>query len=217
MAMDKKLISAFVLLSLFLNLIVTGYAQQLSGHNYLVGDANAEGEAHGDEKPPLNNDWIGGGILLGSLFGVFLGIAGAGLGATIAGDPEPVANPRGFPMVNMHGIELIIIGSAIGYILGSATGVYVAGTRGDVTGSFRSAFLGSMAGCCIPLPLGSPIGAAIVFNKTRRYKSSSEPGTALINFRNGQMSLAVPKVYSRPESFGSGNLSQRVDLLRVRF
>ena len=45
----------------------------------------------------------------------------------------------------------------------------------------------------------------------------AESGTALINFRDGQMSLAVPSVYLRPDSFGRANLSQSMDLLMVRF
>jgi|GEM_PF-5726456 len=46
---------------------------------------------------------------------------------------------------------------------------------------------------------------------------SNESKTALINFGNGRLTLGVPRVYFRPDSFGRGGLTQRVDLVRVRF
>ena len=41
--------------------------------------------------------------------------------------------------------------------------------------------------------------------------------TALINIKEGQMSLAVPRTYVRHDLFSRSNLSQSLDLLRVRF
>jgi hypothetical protein len=64
---------------------------------------------------------------------------------------------------------------------------------------------------------GASIGATIGFNLTRRYKSPHASETALINFSNGQMSLAVPSIYIRPDALDRRNLSQNVDLVRVRF
>ena len=116
------------------------------------------------------------------------------------------------------------------YSLGSAIGVYIVGNIGDKTGSFIATLGGSMLGglagfaaaYAVPfgvllLPLGPPIGATIGFNKTLRYKSPPVSGTALINFRDGQMSLAVPAIYPRLDSFDGRILTQRVDLVRVIF
>ena len=85
------------------------------------------------------------------------------------------------------------------------------GTGGDETGSFLATLAGSVLG------LG-PIGATIGFNLTRRYElPPTESDTALINLSDGQVSLAVPRVYFRPDPFGGRGLTQRVALVRVRF
>jgi hypothetical protein len=52
----------------------------------------------------------------------------------------------------------------------TAVGVYLAGSAGNLTGSFWAALAGSLLG--LPIPFAGPVlGATIGFNLTRRYKS----------------------------------------------
>ena len=72
-----------------------------------------------------------------------------------------------------------------------------------------------------PIVIYPPIAAAIAatagFNLTRRYKSPPASEAALINLSDGQMSLAVPTIYFRPNPFDGRSLSQSVDLVKVKF
>ncbi len=69
----------------------------------------------------------------------------------------------------------------------------------------------------ISLVAAPVIGATIGFNLTRRYDSPPASQTALIYFGDGQMRRAVPTMYSQPDSFDRRILTQRVDLVEVRF
>ena len=95
--------------------------------------------------------------------------------------------------------------------LGAIGGILGGGIGGDTYHSdldFEGSFYGSM--------IGAPIGATLGFNLTRRYdKPKSE--TALINFRDGQTSFAVPNIYFRPNPFNKGDLIQTINLVKVRF
>lgn len=137
--------------------------------------------------------------------------------------------------VDSDGIAASVL--AVSSAFGCASCVYAVGNIGDETGSLLATLAGSALGIAVGL-LGNyacdrsdheiaaiifllaspPIGATIGFNMTRRYKlPPAEPGTALMNVRDGRMSLAFPRVYIQMDPFGKGNLSQKVDLLRVRF
>ena len=163
-------------------------------------------------KPPLSPIRISGEILAGVVGGTVLGIVG--YAATFGMD------------------EGIL--SGIGYLLGSSISVYKVGNIGNQTGSFsKTIVLGWAAGFgaaysimqepphsmdlvgAIIILTVIPIGNTIGFNLTRRYKSPPAFETALINFKDGQMNLAVPTTYFRPDSFVG--ITQRVNLLRVRF
>ena len=63
----------------------------------------------------------------------------------------------------------------------------------------------------------TPLGSVLGFNITRRYKTPSKSETVLINFRNGQTSFAVPKVYFRPNPFDWGDLIKNINLVRLEF
>ncbi|MBI1924985.1 hypothetical protein HYR99_12150 [Candidatus Poribacteria bacterium] len=174
---------------------------QLSDQIYLLKVTDAEIlRAQKDEKPPQNGVRIGGEILAGGAGGIILGCGGAfiGYGLEILIVCEPVDD------LGLCGLRGFIIGGSIGYLLGSSIGVYVVGNSGNETGSFWATLAGSILG----LPL-APISATIGFNLTRRYKSPPASGTALINFSEGQMSLAVPTLSFRPDPY--------VDLMKVRF
>ena len=114
----------------------------------------------------------------------------------------------------------------------SAVGVSAVGTRHGETASFWATFLGSSLGfsaawillsladihdnvwlCCIGAYC-SPVGAVIGFDLARR---CDESGTALVNYRDGQMSLSVPRVCLRHNSLYERGLNRSVDLLRINF
>jgi len=178
------------------------------------------------ERPPLNAGRVTGEILAGGLVG-FAGGAGGAL-LFLAG---------GGYMVELGAYG---IGAPAGYLLGNAIGVYFIGKIGNETGSFVATLGGGLLAMGIGavveaflwsttnndnlglllhfvgLPVWATTGSIIGFNLTRRYDSLLAK-TALINFRDGRMSLAVPGVHFQPDSFGRGNLSQSVDLLRARF
>lgn len=184
-----------------------------------LADPNVESRKQQYEKPPLSNGTIGKEILAGGGLGTILSIPGGMIGFRIADALWPPEGEHGAWMTNAE-FACGAVGFIAGWVLGSATGVYLVGTKGNVTGSFSRALLGSIVGAgCLPVPLFGPaIGAAFAFNRTRRYESPfGEPGNALINFRHGQMRLAVPIVYFRPDCPGRGGLSQNVNLLKVRF
>jgi uncharacterized protein YqgC (DUF456 family) len=116
--------------------------------------------------------------------------------------------------------------------VGSATGVYLVGNAGNENGSLLATLCGSVIGLLVGLHAieqrsssldvwdlliltGPSIAATTAFNLTRRYDQM--PKTAMINYSNGQISLAVPRVSFRSDSFGRGDLSQSVNLLRIGF
>jgi len=125
-----------------------------------------------------------------------------------------------------------LIGGITSHTLGSAISVYIYGSSGNETGSFLATLVGSILGAGMgitgaiifseapPLALTvflicPPIGATIGFNLTHRYKSPPASKTALINLRSGQMSFAIPTVYSQFDS--SDGVTQRVDLMNITF
>ena len=227
-----KCFTAVVLSVLILNFSVTGYAQavdreillehyqapmfiQLSDQTYLLGETDVESGVPQLEKPPLSNGRIAGEIVVGGM---------GGFAAVLAcwevfEDPDRDDDFGGF------------VGLILGEVIGSTLSVYLVGNIGNETGSFLATLGGSVLGAGVgvatSLVIGEPgalllvwcpsIGATAVFNVTRRYDSPAESETALINVRDSQMSLAVPRVYFRGDRFGRGGLSQNIDLLRVRF
>lgn len=210
----------------------------------LLASTNVESKRQQYEKPPLSVGRFAGEILAGGALGTVLSILGGKtgfeIGDALSEDPSP---RRGFiiPILTDAEIAGLLVGLSVGWMLGNTTGVYAVGASGNVTGSFLAtlggSILGGLAGVVIiggtgdtlsdylpgdaivTLLFAAPaIGAVIGFNVTRRYESPpAESEVALINFRDGQMNLAVPRVRFLPDSFGRGGLCQNVDLLRVRF
>ena len=152
-------------------------------------------------KPPLRSGRVIGEILAGTGVGIVGGITGYGLGRIIAGEPE---------YGDDIGVYLVYLGMAsVGYFLGVPAGVYLVGNNGNETGSFGAAFFGNL--------LFGPIGATIGFNMTRRYKLPPVYENALINFSDGQMSLAVPTISFDSDRYARGSFTQRVDLVKMGF
>ena len=202
---------------------------QFSELIYFTRDSVIERKKQSEEKPPLSKKRIFGEILAGGGLGVVGGLAGGlaglGIGSLLARDEEDIGLIVGF-----------FLGASIGYPIGSALGVYIVGDTGDETGSFVATLCGSLLGASLSYaaillrilpgkPLLDyisffaipPILACIGFNMTRRYKSKSTSGSALLNFREGQMILGIPTVYFQPNTFGRRALNMNISLMNVEF
>ena len=233
---------AGVLVALTFGFAITGYAEEIdlstllehhqapvflqsSGQTYLLGVAVEQR----DGKPPLSGKRIAGEILAGVVF-----VVPAAYSFYLAGEESALLWLLGFACLNFGpaaGVSLVgNIGDETGSYLSAFEGACcgclailplfllaiktVAGPVADALELDENDVESCIMGVCVTLP---SIGATIGFNRTRRYKTSAEPETALLNLNDGKMSLAVPRIYLRPDSSGRGNLSQSVDLLRVRF
>ena len=230
-----KCFTAVVLSVLILSFAVTGYAQeldretllrhyqapmfvQLSDQTYLLEDTDVEAKSHGAGRPSR---------VAWQLSGSFVGGAAAALVCwEILKEPDRDDNLMGG------------VGIVLGEVIGSTLSVYHIGTIGDFgsIGDEARLFLATLAGSALGAGVGlsawvtttgewwwtlflcPTVGATIGFNLTRMYDSPpAEYKTALINVRDGRMSLAVPRVYFRSDNFGRGSLSQSADLVRIRF
>ena len=241
--MDKRLIAAAVLSGLVIFCFtVSGYAQetepsislehcqalqapvflQLSDQPYLVGAIHTGTREQEVRRVPPSDAFA-------ALAQYYIGLIGATVGVV------PGAIYRWYGDSTRKKFLVGNTAMAIGSTLGSTIGVYLVGSDVYQTASFLATLNGSML---VSVPIlagvlgdiigdglgayflisGTTIGAVTGFQKACRYKPPpAESDTALINFRDGQMNLGVPRVYVRPDLLGSGGLSQRVDLLKVRF
>ena len=144
-------------------------------------------------RPPLNAARILGELLLGEIGFIAggLSIMGPALAATGGKTPDGAESA---PIV-LSAISL----SA----LGCAAGVWLVGTAGEQSGSFRAALLGSaagiagiMIGALINENIGSrlgflpAIGGTIGFNLTRRYDVSTGEGNSFQHVRTGTWRLS---------------------------
>jgi len=165
-------------------------------------------------KPPLTAKRITGEIL-GGLGG---GILAGGMGAATAGllSPDP---QRGFDQ------DRAVAGFLIGYALGSAIGVRSAGNTHDETANSLAVLGGSVFGLLLGygamlphISLGlCPIGAAIGFNMTRRYKTPLPAKSGLINFKDAHLCIGVPQVNLQPDPIEGKALVHNIDLLSASF
>lgn len=196
--------------------------QQFSERTHLLRITSIEKRKQTWEKPPLRVRRILGEILAGGALGYALGYGGAYLGAAVTGGGEELFAGRLWWGA--------VLGGSLGASIGSALGVYIIGSIGDETGSFGATFRGSILGMGLvwaaillrtPLAYMSiaapPILACIGFNNTRRYKFSSSLGRALLNFKEGQMTLGIPKVYFQPDTFGRRALNLNISFMNVEF
>jgi len=114
-----------------------------------------------------------------------------------------------------------------GYIVGNTVGVYIIGNIGDETGSFHATLIGSLSGMLFSY-LGSiiindsskspifffacpPLGATYMFNISRRYKSSQNKSSALINYNDDRICFAFPMMNYNLNSFYT------LDLITIKF
>lgn len=176
-----------------------------------------------EEKPPLNPKRIAGELLVGGAGGTLMSY-GMGFGF--------------YALTYSEGIGYF--GFCIGQAIGSSIGVYWFGTEENETHSYKSTLLWSSVGAAIGtlffiesfevqdtpvlsilyqgLFYGLPtIGGVIGFNKTRKYRSLGETGTALIEFTETQTNLSVPTVYFEPNPFDKSDFIQTINLIKVSF
>ncbi len=181
-----------------------GDDHRLFSSGYWAG-LNISGREPGE--PIKDKPRVSTGKLFGEIFVGMLGnFGGAFLGAVI-----------GTVMIRDDGEGLIPVGTFLGMfpgsIFGSALGVYAIGNIGEAKGSFGKALLGSLLGegaaIAISLLLNNgtvtaisfitfpPIGAALLFNRSLKYKSL--PVTpALVNFHQGDFKIGIPYVHIQP-------------------
>lgn len=179
---------------------------------------NLESQDLSIEKPPLNPVRIAGELAAGTA----AGYAGAILAAQMATD---------FGEWSLYFI--------CGQILGSATGVYLAGNLGDEKGSFLASLVGDLSGVCLyhsavyvlgtigaqsgynnPLSilfwwLSGPIGAAVLFNKSRAY-DSVDTSAPLLEVKGAAIGLSIPGMYYRSYS-PNLEVARTIDIVRVSF
>jgi hypothetical protein len=181
-------------------------------------------------EPIKNKPRVSAGKLFGEIFMGMLGNVGGGfLGASI-----------GSGVIEDDGEGLIPMGAVLGIFsgatFGSALGVYAIGNSGKAKGSFGSALLGSFLGECaailvlfssrngivalvslIALP---PIGAALLFNSSLKYKSLPV-SHALLNFNKGDFKIGIPYVHVQPLCGNGKNVKSTVrfdvNLLNIVF
>ena len=193
--------------------------RQFSELIYFSEGSVIEGKKQNWEKPPLHVGRILGEILAGGALGFALGFGSASLGFVTAGG-------------ELEDAGWAWAGGSLGASIGSTLGVYFIGSIGNETGSIGATFLGSILGVglgWVALLVGEesiltymsfaipPILACVGFNMTRRYKSKPTSGTALLNFREGQMTLGIPTVYFQPNTFGRRAINLNVSFMNVEF
>lgn len=155
------------------------------------------------DKPRVSAGKFLGEIGLGMLGNIAGGFGGALIGANVSeGDDEW-----------FEGFGGVVLGYFTGSTFGSALGVYIIGNSGEAKGSFGSAVLGSFLGegaailvmlvtqdetasliSFIALP---PLGAALLFNSSLKYKSLPV-SHALLNFNQGDFKVGIPYIHIQP-------------------
>ena len=230
-----KNLTTVVLLILILGFVSTGHTQEPfpSLNHYqtfyapvlyrtcLSGCSGVQSRPRGERIPPIRFTRIAGEFLVGG----GLCMAGRYISLGLL-DYFKITDGK----LSSCDLALALLSLNIACSLGSSTGVYLVGSLGNETGSFPATVIysswGFWAGCLTLLYLspetapfiGAVCGAIRGFSDTRRYKTMPvESETALINFRDGQMSLAVPIVSFLPEPLGRKGLAPSVDLLKVSF
>jgi len=180
-----------------------------------------------DNKPRMSTGKLFGEIFMGILGNVGGGILGGLVGAQL---------DKGYD----EDEGLIPMGAAVGFfpgaIFGSALGVYAIGNLGDAKGSFGQALLGSFLGECaaigvtlllhngelavISIIVLPPVGAALLFNSSLKYKSLPV-SYGLLNFHKGDFKVGIPYVHiQRLPGYSKNNkaaLGFSVNLVNIVF
>ncbi|MFC2141035.1 hypothetical protein ACFLQP_01925 [Acidobacteriota bacterium] len=160
-------------------------------------------------EPFMHKPGVSTGKLFGEIFMGMLGNVGGGfLGALVGSQVTKTGDGEWF-----DGFDGVVLGYFSGSTFGSAIGVYAVGNSGDTKGSFGSALLGSLLGegaavvvslitkdgdaALISFIVLPPIGAALLFNSSLKYKSLPV-SHALFNFNKGDFKIGIPYVHIQP-------------------
>lgn len=166
-------------------------------------------------RTPFNLGRVAGEILGGIGTGIIVGFGGIFIGSVFR-PPENDDLGGG------------VLGFVIAYPIGSAIGVNIVGNKGNETGSFGATLGGGILGAVVGIGtffadipqislLCPPIGSAIGFNMTRRYRTPPVE-TGFIDYRDSRLNLAVPSVYYTQENtFEGKTMVQNVTLVKVSF
>lgn len=143
-------------------------------------------------KPPLNKGKVACEILAG------FGVGGAGAFIMVSLFAASLRERRGGS--TSYGDEaatqglvvgfIAFCGAAVAYVYGSAAGVYWVGNTGDETGDWKTTLYGSMWGEVL---LMSPVGAAIGFNMTRKYKTDEGKNGSMIDSKE-KLSIELVRI-----------------------
>ncbi len=178
-------------------------------------------------KPPLRPGRMIGQVIIGGAVGGFIGMGGVMAGVIT----ERIVN--GPCSGDWCGLGGALLGFAAGYTFGSALGVKIIGSRGNETGSFGAGIIGAVAGFWFwyfafagnsedawlaNFWLWPPVGATLFFNATRRYKKTSPPNHALLNFNENHFQFGVPSIVVRPiHSVNGGRFAGSAAILSLSF
>lgn len=178
-------------------------AFQPLNQNYILYFSDVESKKR--DKPPLNFEKVSGEIAAGVagdfcslLLGMLSGQLVCALYGTLAGIEEPTDRQSAIA----DGVEGVV---AIAFLeLGGAISVYLVGSKGDETGSFKATLACGVLGTlgfgvlgtalklagldiswgdlsAITFLAGSPVGATIGFNLTRKYESYANSDNQINN------------------------------------
>ncbi len=167
-----------------------------------------------NKVPPLSFNNIAGESCMGFYGGSIFMIGTMYIGYLVGNDNDIVT----------------AVGASLGYLVGNPICVYMAGNRDNKTGSFWATLGGSLIGGVVPLiqlirgsygklypaylltcPL---IGSIVGFNMTRRYTTEK---TALINYKNKQLSFITPIISFRPNPYDNNDIIKSIDLVTAKF
>ena len=170
------------------------------------------------EKPPLKPGKTAAEFVAGTLAGFGFGFGGGLIGGKLAGGDGWDQLAGG------------LLGFAIGYPVGAAAGVHLVGNTQNEKGSFGAAVGGGLAGAGLAIIIIvaidnpsvpyiylalPPIGAIVGHNLSRRWEV--EPGSALLNFKEGKFSGGVPSLELRRHPRKKHEYLKQFRLLSVSF
>ncbi len=199
----------------------------------LYGIEEARKKKDEGEIPPLNGWRLAGELVVGGVAGAVIGVPGAFAGGLI-GALLPKTSLRTKKIGALFGYYAF-------YVVGSSLGVNGIGNSGNETGSFGITLAGSFAGAGISIitlfsvrefedladlavmdnvgliivASGPVICSMIGFNITRRYDDDYWAG--LINYTQGELCFAMPTVSFYANPHDKKDITQSMDLVRVRF
>jgi hypothetical protein len=213
--------------------VLSRYAFSDDSLKALSLQANAEKHFVYVEPGPANPGKVVGEFIAGGIGAAAFGYIGARVGWNLTYVEH---QSDGWFDLNFSGMPGAIAGYFLLSNLGCAAGVSLVGNTGGERGSYGASLGGGFAGtllgglCAIGIASASEWesawapavvliaaqagGATMGFNASRK-KKVEVPSGAMLNLKDGKLTLALPEVNAYPDSFGSANL--RIDLFQANF